>query len=228
MRPTSILFLWIAAWCSSEMRGYSQGNLPTDRDKKQFVVVADPESKFATWIDGNAKLRAVKQATAFTFLAPNSKLYESRYAALYGNKFPIVVYMRSDGGVIYFADRDTMPVSAEALYSEMARAAELARNAEQASPLLSNEIEADLSEDCPDGFCPAPPNRNEDQSIRFPLLRPFSPKVTDPFDGAVSGLFSDSIGSGIWLVFSIVALGVVGLFAILLFGAMVVVVKWIK
>lgn len=199
--------------------------LPNDKDAKQLVVVAPEGSEVRRWFETSTKLRLVKQSCAFTAMTPTSKLFETRYADMLGNNFPIVAYMRSDGGLIYFADRNSIPGSAELLFTEMAGAAAMARNAIPATQFAGIiEGQANTS-DCPDGYCPTPNPRDEP---KFPRLRPFAKPNSDPFELEVSGWFSDSVSSGIWLVFSLIAIGVLMLFAVLLFGAMIVVVRWVK
>ena len=134
----------------------------------------------------------------------------------------MVAYLRPDGGVVYFADRNTLPSNGTDLLQEMKAAAFLARNAKPTTRVPEElDVPSVIQADCPDGTCY--PDQNGDQDLQFPRLRPLKQPINNPLDKIVSGWFSDSISSGIWLVFSIIALGFVLFFFVLLIGAMLVV-----
>jgi hypothetical protein len=155
------------------------------------------------------------------FNTPGQKIYQERYASVLGDQYPIVAYLRPDGGAIYVADRNSMPRSSAELYEAMKAAAFQAKNAKPANQLPNDLITQDNFEDCPDGYCP-PDERDEP---RFPRLQPIL-RPDNPLDIS-GGIVRDSISSGVWLVFAAVALCFVALFAVLIFGAMVVVARWV-
>lgn len=200
----------------------------SDGDRKQLVIVGQPDAVPARWFASHPELSKVKASTAYTLLSPNAKLFRERYQSTLGTDFPIVAYLRADGGVIYFADRNNLPNTAESLYQEMKAAAFLAKNAEPSLKLPEDfEVPPQFAADCPDGYC-EPVDDPLNSKPRFPQLRPFDrDSSSNPLD-VVEGFFSDTIGSGLWLVFSIVALGFVFVFFVLIVGAMIVVAKLIK
>ena len=192
-----------------------------DAGKNQLIIVGQPGEAPAKWFNEVPNLVQVKNAVAFTLFTPTSKLFRERYQSTLGTDFPIVAYLRPDGGVVYFADRNTLPASGASLFNEMKAAAFLARNAKPSTRLpIELDVPSVLQADCPDGSCN--PDQSE-QDVRFPRLHPFKQPNRNPFDHSVTGWFSDSISSGIWLVFSIIALGFVLFFFVLLVGAMLVV-----
>ena len=163
-----------------------------------------------------------REAVAFTLFTPTSTLFKERYQLTLGSDFPIVAYLRPDGGVVYFADRNTLPSSAEGLFHEMKAATYFAKQAKPATRVPEElEVANLLQADCPDGTCY--PDQANNQDARFPRLHPLKHPMQNPLDKIVTGWFSDSISSGIWLVFSVIALGFVLFFFVLLIGAMLVV-----
>jgi hypothetical protein len=193
-----------------------------DAGKNQLIVVGQPGEAPAKWFNEVKELVQVKNAVSFTLFTPTSKLFRERYQSTLGTDFPIVAYLRSDGGVVYFADRNTLPSNGANLFQEMKAAAFLAKNAKPSTRLpVEMEVPSVLQADCPDGTCY--PDESVDQDVRFPRLNPFKQPAKNPLDNIVTGWFSDSISSGIWLVFSIIALGFVLFFFVLLVGAMLLV-----
>jgi hypothetical protein len=199
----------------------SAGDLPaSDKNHYQLVVVGLDKP----WFSESPRLAKVKSLTSFTEFKPNSPLFVERYQSILGNAFPIVAYLRPDGGVIYFADRHTLPNTAEELYEEIKTAHQLATNAVPASRQL-NQI---TNEDCPDGNCPMP-----DQNERPRLLPNFRPN-RQPFDNdsqpglekLFNGFVTQTIGNGMSLVFGIIAMGFVLFFFLLLLAAMLLVAKF--
>lgn len=201
-----------------------------DAGKNQLIVVGQPDSAPAKWFNEVPELAQTKSAVAFSLFPPNSKLFKERYQATLGTDFPIVAYLRPDGGVVYFADRHSLPANGQDLLKEMKAAAFMAKNAKPSAKLpqdMDIGVQQDYmdNEDCgPDGCSPLD---DPNASPRFPKLRPFrnNPLDDQSVDRLFNGFFSNTIGSGIWLVFSIVALGFLFLFMVLIFGAMIVVSK---
>lgn len=213
-----------------------------DACKYQIIVVGAAGKSPAIWFDEVPELAKLKAATAFSLLRPKENaeardgLFEARYRATLGTDLPIVAYLRPDGGVIYFADRHSLPTR-EKLYEEIKAAHWMAKKAVPVKPNLAELVDQDWMpvsegiEDCVDGSCDTPPDNAT--TPRFPKLRP----IKNPFDSTdpslrpayqvFSGLFKNAINSGLFLVFSVVCLMVIVLFAVLIFGAMIVVVRWV-
>ena len=217
----TLLLLIIA--CSRSASITNAADLPAnDAGKNQLIIVGQPSEIPAKWFNEVPELMQTKEAVAFTLFPPSSRLFKERYQSTLGTDFPMVAYLRPDGGVVYFADRNTLPSNGTDLLQEMKAAAFLARNAKPTTRVPEElDVPSVIQADCPDGTCY--PDQNGDQDLRFPRLRPFQQPNNNPLDNIVSGLFRDSISSGIWLVFSIIALGFVLFFFVLLIGAMLVV-----
>ena len=234
-----VLRLTLAMLSLVALCGLASAQLPAnDANKYQIIVVGSPTKAPATWFSEVADLAKLKQATSFTLLRPKANaqdrdgLFETRYQATLGTDFPIVAYLRPDGGVIYFADRHSMPTR-DKLYDAIKEAHLMAKKALPAATtavskddLFSQTQSSGDSDwqDCIDGNCTPPLDERPATGPRFPKLHPFQ-TPTKPGDNLFGGFFSDAIGSGIWLVFSIVALGFVFLFMVLIVGAMMVVAK---
>lgn len=229
LRPLLLVMLCMGGCCS-----VSFAQLPaSDANKYQIIAIGQ---SVASWFDESPELAKLKAATAFTVLKPKANaqardgLFETRYRSVLGSEFPIVAYLRPDGGVVYFADKHSMPTR-DKLYAEIKEAHLKAKDAAKPIPKPQAEYtESDWQEDCPDGNCPVP--LDSSPAPRFPRLHPFknpldSEGASKPFDRIFTGWFSDSISSGIFLVASVVCLMVIVLFAVLIFGAMIVVVRWV-
>ncbi len=216
------LLLLVIAFCGFASIANAADLPANDAGKNQLIIVGQPGDIPAKWFNEIPELIQTREAVAFTLFTPTSMLFKERYQSTLGTDFPIVAYLRPDGGVVYFADRNTLPTSGEGLFQEMKAAAYLAKNAKPATRVPEElDVTNMLQTDCPDGTCY--PDQNSE--VRFPRLRPFQQPNRNPLDKLVSGWFSDSISSGIWLVFSIIALGFVLFFFVLLVGAMLVVHK---
>ena len=217
MRTLQLLLLF----CCFAPASWASELPPNDAGKNQLIIVGQPGELPARWFNEVPELLQIRNSVAFTLFTPTSKLFRERYQATLGTEFPIVAYLRPDGGVVYFADRNTLPTSGGALFQELRAAAFLAKNAQ---PVNQLPLEFDISsamQDCVDGFCY--PDSSNEQDSRTPRFRPFRQTGRNPLDHMVSGWFSDSISAGIWLVFSVIALGFVLFFFVLLVGAMLVV-----
>jgi hypothetical protein len=203
------------------------GDLPAnDAGKNQLIVVGQPDAMPAKWFNEVPELAAVKNSVAFTLYPPNSKLFQERYKAILGTDYPIVAYLRPDGGVVYFADRHTLPSNGKALLDEMKAAAFQARNAKPSSKLPQDLDIQQMEGDCVDGNC-FPVDSEPNSKPLFPRLRTPRNPLDDSaqVDGLFSGVISNSIGSGLWLVFSGVFLIFIFLGIVLIVGAMIVVSK---
>lgn len=220
-----LLMLVGAVMCSTAKCGDLPAN---DAGKNQLIVVGRPDSMPAKWFDEVPELVQTKNALAYTLYSPESKLFRDRYSAILGTDYPIVAYLRADGGVIYFADRHSLPATGKALFAEMKAAAFQARNAKPHAK-VPQELEVNQwQEDCPDGTCPVPLDDSPNSKPLFPRLRP----VNNPLDGdgqqvdrLFSGALANTFNSGIWLVFSGIVLVFIFLGMVLIFGAMIVISK---
>ncbi len=235
IRPIFLLLL-----CVYGLGSLAIAQLPAnDSNKYQIIVVGTPGKAPVTWFDEVPELATLKAATAFTQLRPKANpeardgLFEARYKTTLGTETPIVAYLRPDGGVIYFADRHSMP-SRDKLYSEIKAAHQMATKAIPATQPQAEFTQSDWEDSgtvCPDDSCDIPLDNSAPP--RFPRLRPLknpldgSGNSVHPIDRVFNGWFSDSITSGIFLVFAVICLMVIVLFSVLIFGAMIVVVRWV-
>ena len=222
LRLLTFLLLCLRGCCCAVVAGDLPAN---DAGKNQLIVVGLPDAMPATWFDSNSELKQVKNAVAFTLFAPESKLFKERYQSVLGNDFPIVAYLKPNGAVVYFADRNTLPSNGTTLLSEMKAAALAARNAKP-STALPQEFEINQFQDCVDGNC-YPEEKPIQRDPMFPRLRK-NPLDTDSevnwlFGGG--GAVVNSVTSGVWMLFAVIACGFVFLFVVLIAGAMFLVSK---
>jgi hypothetical protein len=198
------------------------GQMPAPQARYQLVVVGQPDSYPVRWFSDNPDLANVRKAVDYQLFTPGQKIYQERYAAVLGDQYPIVAYLRPDGGAIYVADRNTMPKTSNDLFAAMKAAALQAQNARPANQLPNDlVVTQETFEDCPDGYCPTP-NRDEP---RFPRLQPLI-NPSNPLELG-GGVVRDSISSGVWLVFAAITLCFIAFFGVIIFGAMVVVARWV-
>lgn len=229
MRPMlSYCLALVAALCTMPIASAQQ--MPDDSQKNQLIVVGLPTAPPAKWFDSNPNLARVKSIVQFSLLRPTDALYRERFQQTLGTDFPIVAYMRPDGGVIYYADRNSIPATSEELFTAIKAAALQAKNAAKPNSLdrfsdMLHESQFgdgyDMS-DCPDGNCPLPTN----DSPRFPRLKPLA---VDPFGvPKITNWFSDSVSSIMWVIGGVIVMGFVLVFFILALGALYLVTKFIK
>jgi hypothetical protein len=198
-----------------------------DAGRHQLITVGD----VSAWFNQSPDLAKLKAATAHThFASPDKPLYKARYESILGTEAPIVAYLRPDGGVIYFADRYNLPAR-DQLFPAIKAAHWLAKTAEKseaANPPGQQPAQEtydgydQYDSACPDGNCPLD---QQPPRPRFPNLRPFANPLDDPPDRMLGGWFSNSIGSGMNLIFGVIAMGFVLFFFLLLIGAMLLVAK---
>lgn len=200
-------------------------DLPSnDRGLYQMIVVCPKTDAPLNWFTEVPELSKLRLATAFTWFSPSAPLFKERYQSILGANFPIVAYLRPDGGVVYFSDKANMPTR-DKLYDAINTAHLKAKDAVAPAPAITQAEFSDDYTDCPDGLCPLKPS---EPSPRFPRLHPFQVPSEQPFDRMVSGWFSNSINSGLFMVFSIIALGFCLVFGVLLLGVIVVLARWIR
>lgn len=200
---------------------------PDDSGKMQLLVISRANQTPAVWFESDPNLARVKRAVAFTRIEPGSPMHKERYGYL-GTEAPIVALTWPDARTIYFADATNMPVFPDELLREMKSAVTAARNAKPAetdytSTFLALTSSGSINPDCPDGNCPLPSPPSD--GFRFPRLRPNLDNSENPLLDAAEGFLKDSLTSGVWLVFSVVALGFVLVFSILILGAIILVVR---
>lgn len=201
------------------------GDLPAnDSGKNQLIIVGRPDAMPATWFESVPELKQVKNAVAFTLLTPESKLFKERYQSVLGTDFPIVAYLKANGAVVYFGDRHSLPTNGTQLLSDMKAAALAARNAKPSS-VVPNDLEVNQYLDCPDGNC-YPEEQSQRQPL-FPRLHKNPLDSQNEKDFLFGGAITSSIGSAIWLVGAVVAMGFVFLFVVLIAGAMFLVTKMV-
>lgn len=182
-----------------------------DSKKNQLLVIGNPEGMPAKWFASNPNLEAVVAVTQFSVLDPNKKehaiLIGERYVPPLGNEFPIVALLRPDGGVIYAADRHSMPPTSEKLYQEMKASVLAAKNAVKAPAMRQLETFTDFAYSASDESWPdeygTPITGPCVNGKCKPLLRPDA----DPF--AEAGSIFSSVSALFWLVVGVVILGFV-------------------
>lgn len=198
------------------------GDLPAS-DKNHYQLILAGFDK--PWFTESPKLAKVKSLTSCTQFKPTDPLFVERYQPILGNQFPIVAYLRPDGGVIYFADSHTLPSTPDALYEEIKTAHRLATNA---LPSTKPANELNNEDNCPDGNCPLPDQADRPRLLPIfrPNARPFDNDSQPGIERLFNGFISQTIGNGMTLIFGIIALGFVLFFFVLLIGAMWLVAKF--
>jgi len=196
-------------------------DLPASDAGYHQLIIVEENNQISRWFESVPELAGVKRASLTTKLDPSANggknLFTERYKSVLGTDYPIVAYLRPDGGVIYFADSRSMPAK-QNLFAEMKTAWKAAKNA-RPSQLIADQWQEE-TEDCLDGSC--------DPRVRepiFPRLNPLRNPMDDSDNFPMGGWFSDSISSGIALVFGVVAMGCVMVFALVVFALMWIIGK---
>lgn len=204
---------------------------PSDQGLYQTIIVCADGSPLAVAFQSDPQLSHLRERTAFTHYLPTDKLYIERYQAIVGQAFPIIVYADKDGRVIYSANRTTIPHTKDLFEAIKAKhrtfSSAVAINSAQVQAV---EDSSEYANDCPDGICPLP-NRQPVFPGLKPLRHPFdSPDYNSSpvFDRLFNGAISNSVKSGLFMVFSFVALGIVFVFGMFLLVAMVLLARWMR
>ena len=212
---------------------------PSDRGLYQTIIVCPTGHPLAAAFQSDPKLSQLRTATAFTHFKQGDPLYVQRYQAILGTEFPIVVYADSAGRVIYSANRLNMPPASSLFAAIKAEHLKRSPATPAALPISAayQEPQADLDvSDCPDGNCPVrnpldpQPNRQPLFPNLQPLRHPFegSDDATSPIDRIFNGAISNTVKTGIFMVFSFVALGIVFVFALILLASMFFLSRWMR
>ncbi len=211
---------------------------PSDKGLYQTIIVCPTGSPLAAAFESDPKLSQLRAATAYTHFKQGDPLYIQRYQAILGAEFPIVVYADSAGRVIYSANRLTMPPTSQLFEAIKAEHVKRAPAKPAALPISAayQEPPAEYDPSCPDGNCPIRPplDQQPNRQPLFPNLQPLRhpfDSVDDamhPIDRIFNGQITNTVKTGIFMVFSFVALGIVFVFALCLLVAAIIFSKWIK
>lgn len=212
---------------------------PNDKGLCQTIIVCPDSDPLAHAFQFDTKLSQLSNATAFTHFKPGDPLYIERYQAILGTDFPVVVYADCAGRVIYSANRLTMPPTSqlfEAIKVEHVKRKTASLSSVPVSAAYQ-EPQAEYDPNCPDGKCPVrnpldqSPNRQPlFPNLQPPLRHPFDmvDVTTNPIDRIFNGAISNTVKSGLFMVFSFVALGIVFVFGMFLLGGMVLLARWMR
>lgn len=220
-------FVLLAVFClfGSVSLGQVHQTPPDDSKAFEVLVVGDPNSTPATWFTSHEELSKFASKVKFTTMRPTDSLYTERYAKVISGEPPLVLFQRAGGGVVYAADKSTLPYSADSLYSELKQHYLLAQNAVNAKPILPLQLLEDSVEDCPGGQCPTPPA--VDSPVRWRPLQNL-----DPFgrDGKlpVENWFSDTTTSIMWAIGLAVVLGVLFIAAIVALALLYFLARFVR
>jgi hypothetical protein len=180
-----------------------------------FVNANATSQRLQEWFTQNKQLAALKESCEFQVYTATNAIYKTRYADIVpAEQFPVVLFQDATGGHIHAAGRSMIPSTPEELFSDLRHGYTLYKQAKQAQKTgavktkgysWDDAITPTLylsAEDCPDGYCPAPPSED-----RRPLDR-----VRDLFDGA-----KDTRNALLWLsVGEIATVALIGIAAVLL------------
>ncbi|MGV3486913.1 MAG: hypothetical protein ACO1RT_21035 [Planctomycetaceae bacterium] len=182
--------------------------VPTPAKKSYQVLLfldnSDQSRAIHQWWSSDANLVKLREKSEFQVFTESNLLYRSRYATLVpASQFPVVLVQDATGGHIHAAGRTMIPGSAPELVSDIAKGYELYKQAKSGNVMTGamkttgyswdDAINPSLqlaSQDCPDGYCPTPPNN--DQGWR-PGDRWRDPDGGGLFDGVV-----DSRNAFVW------------------------------
>lgn len=172
---------------------------------------------------GVEPMAGLKARTNFKHYTPADPVYASgRFKNIPQSDFPVVILGNPDGGYFYKASKDTLPSTGQALFEAMRTAYRRDRSLTGPAivPLLPVN---DVSQDCPDGYCPVP---NTPDANRDPVFPNAPWNVDTDEDQSLEGFFGgdtpvrDSLGYatiiGVSLLVAIMGMGVLIVGAIVL------------
>jgi len=189
----------------------------SDFDSVNIVVFenAGQPSEVGSWVRSpiNPELYSIVSSARVRVIDSSKVIYKDRYEqAVEPDRLPAIVVADKTGGVIYLADKSTMPKSQYQLAREIQHFAEVVEDARPAVadssfwPLPVSQEEGLIEwQDCPDGKCPIPDaDTDEQRKPLFPRLRPSRETSKQLFDGWFStnqvGVNPVTIVAGIALV----------------------------
>lgn len=168
-----------------------------ERYSIELFVATDPQSRAVqSWFRDNATLTKWTTTCNHNIYNADNPLYKARYAALIpADAFPVCLVTAPNGGLVYVADRYTLPQNAEALVTEISDATKLHRSImANANPShapqsqthgnaqTAQQTDPDYIEPCPDSNCVT--------ESRFPLLDRLRNKPKDAVEGLLQAIFS--------------------------------------
>ena len=188
-----------------------------DLDSINIVVFehAGQPSEVGSWVRSpvNPELYNIVSSARVRVIDSGKAIYRERYEqAVEPDRLPAIVVADKTGGVIYLADKSTMPQTQYQLAREIQHFAEVVEDARPAVadssfwPLPVSQEEGLIEwQDCPDGKCPIPDAQSdEERKPIFPRLRPSRETSKQLFDGWFStnqvGVNPVTIVAGIALV----------------------------
>lgn len=200
------------------MSAVAQERAPTNDLESINIVVfenAGQPSEVGQWVRSpvNPELYQIVQSARVRVIDSSKAIYKDRYEqAVEPDRLPAIVVADKTGGVIYLADKSTLPKTQYQLAREIQHFAEVVDDARPAVadssfwPLPVSQEEGLIEwQDCPDGTCPTPDADTEEQrKPLFPRLRPSRETSKQLFDGWFStnqvGVNPLTIVAGIALV----------------------------
>lgn len=222
MRPHSIFLA--AVLCLFGSACFAQHDIPPDDSKAfEILIVGEKNVSPATWFASNSGLAKLAERVKFVVMPPGDPLYQQRYASIISGDPPLILFQRAGGGVVYAADKNTIPSSADGLYAELKHHYELAQKAVQPRPVIRLQLINDSVEDCPDGTCTP---TEVDKPVRWRPLQNL-----DPFHDVkrpVENWFSDTTQSVMWAIGLTIILGVLFIASIVALALLYFLTRFIR
>lgn len=204
---------------------YAQKSQPID-DSKTFevLVVGNSQSPPAVWFSTHPQLSDFASRVKLTIVLPNDRLYRERFASIISGEPPLILFQRASGGVVYAADRTTIPNDADSLYETLRHHYELAQKATKPRHLSDSDdglqIEQQSTMDCPDGRCPLQEPIVDSPNHFRPLahVNPFTRK----HEPELGNWFTDTTSQIMWVIGGVLVLCCFAVCSVILLGFAIV------
>src|SRR5574343_701777 len=137
-----------------------------------FVDSSARSNQVLQWFSTYPALVNLRKSVQYQIYTADHPMYRERFSAVVPrDAFPVVMFLRPDGGHIHVAGNSDIPATPEALYADLRQGWMYAEEMKSVS-LQRRPPNCPDCPDCPDGNCPdVDEPEPDDESPRFPILR---------------------------------------------------------
>lgn len=173
-----------------------------------FVDSSARSQEVLSWFNSDPSLVNLKNSCQWQVYTDSSAMYKQRFSGTIPKEaFPVVMFLKPDGGHIHVAGNQDIPTTAQALYSDLQQGWVYTKQ--------MNEAKMGQRPPCPDGNCPIDPDQADEppDEPRFPLLR--RPLLDRNRDGSKDGMVWDFMWGGKEINAALLVLGVLAIMVVI-------------